>query len=123
MIIRDDQLYEVNLADHHYLVPGSMLSAIETIVQRVAHTSDMSAPVHLTHVGQKVIAVIKEVRALLGLHLRDSKMLVDKVRAGQRVQLGVFPWHEIPTINANFKAAGAQLSFPGPLEMLAREAK
>jgi len=60
----------------------------------------------LTTAGDKKIQVIKEVRAITGLGLKDAKALVDE--APKPVKEGV-PKEEAEKIKAQLEAAGAQV--------------
>lgn len=60
----------------------------------------------LTAVGDKKIAVIKEVRAITGLGLKEAKALVDE--APKAVKEGV-PKEEAEKIQAQLEEAGAQV--------------
>ena len=60
----------------------------------------------LTTAGDKKIAVIKEVRAITGLGLKDAKALVDE--APKPVKEGV-PKEEAEKIKAQLEEAGAQV--------------
>jgi large subunit ribosomal protein L7/L12 len=60
----------------------------------------------LTAAGDKKIAVIKEVRAITGLGLKEAKALVDK--APKPVKEGV-PKEEAEKIQAQLEEAGAQV--------------
>lgn len=60
----------------------------------------------ITAVGDKKIAVIKEVRAITGLGLKDAKALVDEVP--KAVKEGV-PKEEADKIQSQLEEAGAQV--------------
>ncbi|MBC2711632.1 MAG: 50S ribosomal protein L7/L12 [Desulfosarcina sp.] len=60
----------------------------------------------LTTIGDKKIAVIKEVRAITGLGLKEAKALVDE--APKPVKEGV-PKEEAEKIKAQLEEAGAQV--------------
>ena len=60
----------------------------------------------ITAVGDKKIAVIKEVRAITGLGLKDAKALVDEVP--KAVKEGV-PKEEADKIRTQLEEAGAQV--------------
>jgi large subunit ribosomal protein L7/L12 len=60
----------------------------------------------LTAAGDKKIAVIKEVRAITGLGLKEAKALVDE--APKPVKEGV-PKEEAEKIQAQLEEAGAQV--------------
>ena len=60
----------------------------------------------ITAAGDKKIAVIKEVRAITGLGLKDAKALVDEVP--KAVKEGV-PKEEADKIRSQLEEAGAQV--------------
>lgn len=81
-------------------------------------------PLYLLDCGNRRIAVIKEIRALTGMNLKDSKHATDRVVGGERVLLGRFTYQEAERVAAPFREAGATVTpIPSPLELLARQAE
>ena len=112
-----------------YAVTRAAAKAIEEIAMltqdasRIVHGEAPQIPVYLTNAGERVIAVIKEYRALTGKTLKDSKKTIDKVRNGDRHLLGQFyTIRDAQDCAAPFRDAGATVQVPSPLILLAQQA-
>jgi ribosomal protein L7/L12 len=124
MLTNKRRIFEVVIAGRSFYVSDMWAEALTRVVELAATSKDgLYAPVRLVHCGPKKIAVIKEVRSLMGLSLKEAKYLCDDVQDGQTKELGIFPWHEVPQIIARFQECGARAEAPSALEMLAREAE
>lgn len=87
-------------------------------------------PLYLEDCGNRKIAVIKEVRQLKGMTLKEAKRFCDEVsggyppvRTGVRKHLGTFSYEEAQRVAAAFQDAGATVNLPSPLELLAHVAE
>ncbi len=85
--------------------PMAMMAAMPT-QEAAAAEEKTEFDIILTTAGDKKIQVIKEVRAITGLGLKDAKALVDE--APKPVKEGV-PKEEAEKIKAQLEAAGAQV--------------
>jgi len=87
--------------------PVAMMAAAPAGEQAAAEAEEKTEfDVVLAAAGDKKIQVIKEVRAITGLGLKDAKALVDE--APKSVKEGV-PKEEAEKIKAQLEAAGAQV--------------
>jgi len=87
--------------------PVAMMAAAPAGEQAAAEAEEKTEfDVVLAAAGDKKIQVIKEVRAITGLGLKDAKALVDE--APKPVKEGV-PKEEAEKIKAQLEAAGAQV--------------
>lgn len=80
-------------------------------------------PVHLVGCGRQVISCIKFVRQVTGKNLKDAKGVVDKVRDGQAILLGRYPWNEAQSIKVDGEEHDAIIKIPSPLELLGEQAE
>lgn len=125
-----------------YELPDEVYDAVVTLLQRTAVSArnlngDLRVEVRILDAGPRMVKVIKEVRDLTGLSLKNAKYLVDKAR---RVQGGppsegggqphpsydprgaVIGTVDFPTAlkwKAALESAGAMTNVPHPLEALA----
>jgi len=113
-----------------FTVTGEWAAVIAGIASRASEDTtllypdaEISVPVWLVHNGPRRIAVIKEIRTLTGQSLKDAKYASDKVQMGHKLLLGRFPWPKARDVADKFREAGATVSLPSPLEMLARQAE
>jgi len=99
----------------------ALLQALEA-VQSVP--LDFKVELTITSVGPKVIAVIKEVRALTGKGLKESKeMVLDNGRdKNMPISLGRYPYERVRQIIDTFADAGATVTMPHPLMLLGEQA-
>lgn len=72
-------------------------------------------PVTLMSFGRNKIAVIKAVRSITGLGLKEAKQLVESAPA----RIGVFTEMEAADVAAQLREAGAEVQQPSALERLA----
>ena len=86
--------------------PVAMMAAGPAQGEAAAAEEKTEFDVIITAAGDKKIAVIKEVRAITGLGLKDAKALVDEVP--KAVKEGV-PKDEAEKIKAQLEEAGAQV--------------
>lgn len=86
--------------------PVAMMAAAGPADAGAAAEEQTEFDVVLTACGDKKIAVIKEVRAITGLGLKDAKALVDD--APKPVKEGI-PKEEAEKIQAQLEEAGAQV--------------
>jgi large subunit ribosomal protein L7/L12 len=86
--------------------PVAMMAAGPADAGAAAEEEKTEFDVILTAAGDKKIAVIKEVRAITGLGLKDAKALVDE--APKPVKEGIAK-EEAEKIVAQLEAAGAQV--------------
>lgn len=87
--------------------PVAMMAAVPGGAEGAAQAEEKTEfDVVLTAAGDKKIQVIKEVRAITGLGLKDAKALVDE--APKPVKEGV-PKDEAEKIKAQLEEAGAQV--------------
>ena len=86
--------------------PVAMMAAAPGAGEAAAAEEKTEFDVILTAIGDKKIQVIKEVRAITGLGLKDAKALVDE--APKPVKEAV-PKDEAEKIKAQLEEAGAQI--------------
>ena len=86
--------------------PVAMMAAVPGAGEAAAAEEKTEFDVVLTAIGDKKIQVIKEVRAITGLGLKDAKALVDE--APKPVKEAV-PKDEAEKIKAQLEEAGAQV--------------
>ncbi len=86
--------------------PVALMAAGPALGEAAAEEENTEFVVVITAAGDKKIAVIKEVRAITGLGLKDAKALVDEVP--KPVKEGV-PKDEAEKIKAQLEEAGAQV--------------
>lgn len=86
--------------------PVAMMAAAPGGAEGAAEEEKTEFDVVLTAAGDKKIQVIKEVRAITGLGLKDAKALVDE--APKPVKEGI-PKDEAEKIKAQLEEAGAQV--------------
>lgn len=86
--------------------PVAMMAAVPGGAEAAAEEEKTEFDVVLTAAGDKKIQVIKEVRAITGLGLKDAKALVDE--APKPVKEGVAK-DEAEKIKAQLEEAGAQV--------------
>lgn len=95
----------------------ALLQALEA-VQSVP--LDFKVELTITSVGPKVIAVIKEVRALTG---ESKEMVIDNGRdKNMPISLGRYPYERVRQIIDTFADAGATVTMPHPLMLLGEQA-
>lgn len=121
-------LVEVIIDDNHYTVSNEFAESLKALCKEadvltgLAYPDIIGAyPLYLTAVGDRVIAAIKAYRFAVPTTLREAKAAIDRVRAGKRVLIGKFPYHEGIKFGDYLREAGASVEFPSALEMLAQE--
>lgn len=132
--IQDDANYSVTIAGvRRFDVPGHWIKAIVPLLVTAEkqgmiesdHEAEIIVPLSLVSTGRKKIAVIKEIRALTGMNLKDSKAVSDRADgySNEPVLLGRYPLSRAEQIKRVFHEAGAVVSFPSALDMLGRVAE
>lgn len=125
--MEDDFKTRVQVGDQTFNINNAWASKLVELLTSLEKFADVQLPVMVTpvlvNVGPKFISVIKEVRAVKCIGLKEAKDLVDAVRYQSRpLVLGTYTLESARKIQEVFAEAGAQVDLPSPLSILADNA-